>query len=426
MDEIELLSGWKEICLGDLANVKGGKRLPKGHDFSNIITPFPYIRVVDLDNYSVKFSNLQYLKAEDREIIKNYIINTEDVYISIAGTIGRVGIIPQILDKANLTENAARIIINDHKILDKYYLAFYLTSKKGKNEVNRRTTKTSQPKLAIARIKQIPILVPPLPEQKSIAHTLRTIQKAKETRQRELELERERKAALMEYLFTHGTRNEARKQTEIGEIPESWDIYKLRNICIKQPQNGAFIKKPQWGKGTLFVNVVDTYRSAIVNFNYVERLICTEEDISRFSLQNGDLLFVRSSLKREGIAQCCLIESLHEPAIFDCHLIRVIPDQSISDNYYLTCYFLSERARNDLIARSKMTTMTTINQNNLIDSLVPIPSLPEQKEIAHILKSCDTKIQALEKEISLTDELFHATLEELMTGKLSTKNLIAQ
>lgn len=117
---------------------------------------------------------------------------------------------------------------------------------------------------------------------------------------------------------------------------------------------------------------------------------------------------------------------MNEPAIFDCHLIRVTPDHSIADPYYLTCYFLSERARNDLIARSKMTTMTTINQNNLIDSLVPIPYLSEQKEIADILKSCDRKIQALEKEISLIDELFHATLEELMTGKLSTQNLIPQ
>jgi type I restriction enzyme S subunit len=67
-----------------------------------------------------------------------------------------------------------------------------------------------------------------------------------------------------------------------------------------------------------------------------------------------------------------------------------------------------------------------LNADQVKNTTVVKPSLPEQKEIAHILKSCDTKIQALETEISLTDELFHATLEELMTGKLSTKNLIAQ
>jgi type I restriction enzyme S subunit len=52
----------------------------------------------------------------------------------------------------------------------------------------------------------------------------------------------------------------------------------------------------------------------------------------------------------------------------------------------------------------------------------PLPKYSEQIEIAHILKLCDRKIQALEKEISLIDELFHATLEELMTGRLTTTN----
>src|SRR2546427_12393197 len=65
-------------------------------------------------------------------------------------------------------------------------------------------------------------------EQRAIARALRTVQEAKEARQRELTLERERKAALMEFLFTHGTRGEPRKQTEIGGIPESWQVMQLR------------------------------------------------------------------------------------------------------------------------------------------------------------------------------------------------------
>ena len=68
------------------------------------------------------------------------------------------------------------------------------------------------------------MVCPPLPEQRAIAHVLQTIQEAKFTRQREITLERERKAALMDYLFSHGTKGESRKQTEIGEIPESWEV----------------------------------------------------------------------------------------------------------------------------------------------------------------------------------------------------------
>src|SRR5581483_7219666 len=71
------------------------------------------------------------------------------------------------------------------------------------------------------------IFLPPLPEQRAIAYVLQTVQNVIQARRKELALERERKAALMQHLFTHGTRGEATKQTEIGEMPESWDITKF-------------------------------------------------------------------------------------------------------------------------------------------------------------------------------------------------------
>ena len=79
--------------------------------------------------------------------------------------------------------------------------------------------------------------LPPLPEQRAIARALRAVQGAREARLREVALERERKAALMEHLFTHGTRGEATKMTEIGEMPESWKIIKFGDI-LKLSENG--------------------------------------------------------------------------------------------------------------------------------------------------------------------------------------------
>ena len=73
-------------------------------------------------------------------------------------------------------------------------------------------------------LQEFSVVCPPLPEQRAIANILQTIQEAKFTRQHEIALERERKAALMDYLFSHGTKGEPRKQTEVGEIPESWEV----------------------------------------------------------------------------------------------------------------------------------------------------------------------------------------------------------
>ncbi len=181
---------WEVVRLGDIAEVKGGKRLPKGHSFSSVPTAYPYIRVTDFSNWSVRTTELKYLTAEDREAMRKYIITADDVYISIAGTIGIVGTIPSELDGANLTENAARLIILDPENLNKSFLVGFLASKQGQYEIRIRTSKTSQPKLALNRIKQIPIPLPPLPEQRKIASILSAIDEkieAEENKKKALE-----------------------------------------------------------------------------------------------------------------------------------------------------------------------------------------------------------------------------------------------
>lgn len=168
---------WDLECLGNLVDIRGGKRLPKGHSFAVDVTPFPYIRIVDFAKSSVRLSDLKYLTQMDRETIKRYIIKKEDIYISIAGTTGLVGTVPKELDGANLTENAARLILRDSKKIDKIYLVDFLASECGQNEIHKRATKSSQPKLALTRIKEIPVAIPSLPEQQQIADILSAINK---------------------------------------------------------------------------------------------------------------------------------------------------------------------------------------------------------------------------------------------------------
>ncbi|HDG98547.1 MAG TPA: restriction endonuclease subunit S, partial [Desulfobacterales bacterium] len=179
---------WQVVQLGEVADIKGGKRLPKGHKFSEKPTPYPYIRVVDFRNGTISKANLKFLTPEDYQLLKRYTISSKDVYISIAGTIGLVGVVPPDLDGANLTENAAKIVLND-KRLDQLFLVYALTSERGQEQIHQRATKTSQPKLALTRIRQIPVPFPPLSEQREIAHILQTVD-------RKIEAEEARKEAL--------------------------------------------------------------------------------------------------------------------------------------------------------------------------------------------------------------------------------------
>ncbi|OPX99888.1 MAG: EcoKI restriction-modification system protein HsdS [Syntrophorhabdus sp. PtaB.Bin047] len=167
-DEKPLPSGWRWVRLGEVCQIKGGKRLPKGHDFADGKTNYPYLRVIDFGNGTVRSNGLKYLSENTQREISRYIIRSQDVYISIAGSIGIVGTIPPELDGANLTENAARLIIGDPSALDGKYVAGFLRSPSGQEQIEVRTNKVGQPKLALERIATVMLPLPPFPNRNAL------------------------------------------------------------------------------------------------------------------------------------------------------------------------------------------------------------------------------------------------------------------
>ena len=170
-DEVpfEIPESWCWCRLGTIASVLGGKRIPAGRKLSLEKTEHVYIRVSDMKDDTVSLDNLQYVPNDIYSSISRYIINKEDVYITVAGTIGRIGKIPKELDGANLTENADRLVI---RIINQDWLIRFLKSNLIQNQIAEATTKVGQPKLAILRIQKLLIPLPPIAEQKRIVEKI--------------------------------------------------------------------------------------------------------------------------------------------------------------------------------------------------------------------------------------------------------------
>ena len=144
------------ISLSEIATVKGGKRLPKGEKTTSKRTPFPYITVRDMtDDGTIPPDKLGYISREVQRSISRYTISSHDVYVSIAGTIGKSGIIPDSLDGANLTENAAKLVLFDG--WKKEFVYWCTRSTDFGKQVVQQTRVAAQPKLALQRLGAITI-----------------------------------------------------------------------------------------------------------------------------------------------------------------------------------------------------------------------------------------------------------------------------
>lgn len=166
----ELPEGWCWTTLGEICCIKGGKRIPRGMTFAKGKTAHVYIRVTDMKDNTIKLSDLKYIDDYVYEHIKNYTINASDLYLTIAGTIGSVGIVPNEVDGMNLTENAAKLTQIG---CIKEYLLYALLSTIAQEHFIFRFHQVAQPKLSIETASKTPIAMPPIGEQNRIVKEIK-------------------------------------------------------------------------------------------------------------------------------------------------------------------------------------------------------------------------------------------------------------
>lgn len=269
------------------------------------------------------------------------------------------------------------------------------------------------------------ISLPSLLEQKKIVYVLDTIRDAVEIQDKIIEKTKESKKSLMHELFRYGGpsfRKERKlKKTEIDEIPENWEVVRLGELM--DFKNGINFKKEQKGQdGTLTLDVLNMYTDSIYpDLNNLYKV--SGNFNNEYLLQEGDVLFVRSSLKQEGVAWTSLFPGYSEPVFYCGFIIRGRLKNKEIEPKYLVYLLRTEKMRNTMIYSSGSVTITNINQHILSSLKIPLPPLSEQREIADILQTIDQKIEIEQKKKALYEELFKTMLNKLMTGEIRVKNL---
>lgn len=404
---------WRIAELGELLEFIGnGTTAEQNKDGDGL----PVTRIETIASDYVDASRVGFIANTSEELLRAYRMAPGDVLFShinsepqIGRTVVYLGVPPVLIHGMNLLRLRFKT-----DIADPQFIAYLFRHYRERGIfVGLASRAVGQSSINQGRLRTLKIQLPPLTKQRAIAETLKIVQKAKEARQREVTMERERKSALMEHLFTHGTRGENVKQTETGKIPASWTVRSLDSVAELYSGGTPSKKRPDWWRGSIpWVSTKDLKHP---------RLSDVSDHITEEALREGSRLAPAKSLF-VGVRGMILAKEIpvclaEVPMAFNQDVKAIVPHEDVNADFLLYAVNFYKPALNPHVGTSAHGTRR-ISSEVVAKLEIPVPSADEQAALASVLTACDNQITTLEKEESILGELFNVLLEELMNGQL--------
>jgi type I restriction enzyme S subunit len=265
----------------------------------------------------------------------------------------------------------------------------------------------------------------PLPEQKKIAHILSTVQRAIEAQERIIQTTTDLKKALMHKLFTEGLRNEPQKQTELGPVPESWEVVELGDVinlfagyAFKSAEGISESNTQLLRMGNLYQNTLDLDRSPIF---YPDSFADAHK---RFVLKEGDLVMsLTGTSGKEDYGFTVRIPKTDKTLLLNQRVTRIdVIDRRLQKDF-AHHFLLSRKFLDYLYPTAKGMKQANLSTNAMKKLKVVLPGEAEQTEIALCFKSLDQKVVVVGRKVAALQDLFRTLLHELMTAKTRVHNV---
>ena len=263
------------------------------------------------------------------------------------------------------------------------------------------------------------VAAPPLPAQRKIAAILSSVDDAIEKTQAVIDQVQVVKRGLMQELLTRGLpgRHKRFKQTEIGEIPEEWSCVSLGSLVVDH-NSGVYKKAALYGHGYNIVGVSDLYGCHSIDGQQFSLVPLEPNELSRYTLNEGDLLYAESSLVREGIARTLPVTRKGAGTAFAWHTRRVRLDAAKANAISLHYVLDGGPARKRLMAVATQTALTGITTKDFFSVPVLVPSLDEQMKLSEILTSHDEVADKCRDTVDGLRAVKSALVSVLLTGEL--------
>lgn len=367
------------------------------------LSEIPMLKMGNLTIGGFNFNKLEYISKDELKNNKEYILQKGDFLFNTRNTlelVGKSAVWNEQIETAIFNSNIMRIKYCD-KIND-FYMGYYFSSDIGWRELKAISIGTTSVAAIYTKdLMKAKVIIPTIEEQEKIVSILSTVDEQIDNIDALIEKNKELKKGLMQTLLTKGIGHTKFKKTEIGEIPEEWEIKKL-DECINT-QTGFPFKSEMFNEneGLPLIRIRDILKSNIGTFysgEYNEEYIVNYDDI--LISMDGDF----------NIAKWKNIKGLLNQRI-----CRVSEKENISREYI---FYVLNRVLKAIERATPSTTVKHLVIKDLVNTKIAIPTLDEQNIIGNTLFNIDRKIEIYEKKKIKLEEVKRGLMQQLLTGKI--------
>ena len=434
-----MTSEWSQTTLGSIA-INEGYGLVDGPFGSNLPASLytnegvPVIRGSNLALGTSRFraQEFVFVSWDTAKRLSRSLCRPLDVIFTKKGTLGQTGLVPEgtKYDQYLLSSNQMKLTV-DPLVADPLFVYYSVSSPESIEKIVRDSEATGVPKTNVTYLREFPIRLPPLSEQRAIAHILGTLDDKIELNRRMNEtLEAMARALFKDWFVDFGptrAKIEGRDpylapetwdlfpdqlaDSELGPIPEGWDVCELGDLCHKA-QYGYTASATSQPVGPKFLRITDINKQSWIDWSRVPYCEATNKEASKYRLHSGDLLIARMADPGHGV----LVEEDVE-TVFASYLIRFRPIKE--PHARLLQYWLKSTEYWQLVeSRAAGTTRVSLNAKVLSEFPLVIPANPVADAFASQTGALRDRLVESASEIQKLAALRDLLLPKLMSGEI--------
>lgn len=410
--------GWRRAPVGSLGEVVAGKAKNTTGNGENR----PYLRVANVFDGRIDITDVLEMPFSDEEFAR-YRLKPGDVLLNEGQSLELVGRCAMYRGEypgpCGIQNALVRFRAGPHANPAFAEQLFRWCQRSGVfAEIATQTTSIAH--LGVKRFAELELLFPPLPEQRKIAAILSSVDDAIESTQAVIDQLGVVKKAMMAELLTRGLpgRHTRFKTTEIGEVPEEWEVVPLGQVAdvaygltVNSQRRASPVTRP-------YLTVANVQQEGF-DLSTVKEIGVLPGDTERYVLRAGDLLIVEGNANPDRLGRAFVWQDEVAGALHQNHLIRARPSATRASPRWLAMSVNGASGRRHIVDHAKTSSgLHTINSKVVAGLPVALPALREQEEIVSVYSSLEGRIESERRWRDGLRDIKAALMSVLLTGEV--------